>query len=289
MRPSTWSPEISSRRSGWCRHDVRRRVAGRLDTVPVAEVRVARRRRAAASRPTASGPLMPVPPAAPLRRPAPQRLLRHAALARHLDPPRQGRLAVVERRRQVLVARMQPELAAGPRRAPPRPARSGRRARACRRAAARPRARSPTCSSARSRSRSEPGSCMPQSTSTIPSPAASAQALQCGTPGHGQRQPQAPDAGQHALAAPIPPASVPPASAVRMAADANVRAHGRRRHAEVAETYFAALARARPRRDGGLLGAGRRRQPRRPGRGARPGGRPRRTSPSCSRRSPTSR
>jgi hypothetical protein len=30
-----------------------------------------------------------------------------------------------------------------------------------------------------------PGSSMPQSTSTIPSPAASAQALQCGTPGHG--------------------------------------------------------------------------------------------------------
>ena len=30
-----------------------------------------------------------------------------------------------------------------------------------------------------------PGSCMPVSTSTMPSPAASAQALQCGTPGHG--------------------------------------------------------------------------------------------------------
>ena len=42
-----------------------------------------------------------------------------------------------------------------------------------------------TIASARSRCASEPGSCMPVSTSTIPSPAASAQALQCGTPGHG--------------------------------------------------------------------------------------------------------
>ena len=40
-------------------------------------------------------------------------------------------------------------------------------------------------SSARSRCAIEPGSCMPVSTSTIPSPAASAHALQCGTPGHG--------------------------------------------------------------------------------------------------------
>ena len=40
-------------------------------------------------------------------------------------------------------------------------------------------------SSARSRWASEPGSCMPVSNSTIPSPAATAHALQCGTPGHG--------------------------------------------------------------------------------------------------------
>src|SRR3954469_24869736 len=38
---------------------------------------------------------------------------------------------------------------------------------------------------ARSRWASDPGSCMPVSTRTMPSPAASAQALQCGTPGHG--------------------------------------------------------------------------------------------------------
>ena len=44
---------------------------------------------------------------------------------------------------------------------------------------------SPAWSSARSRCAIEPGSCMPVSTSTIPSPAASAQALQCGTPGQG--------------------------------------------------------------------------------------------------------
>src|SRR3954464_10833350 len=38
---------------------------------------------------------------------------------------------------------------------------------------------------ARSRWAIEPGPCQPVSTSTMPSPAASAQALPCGTPGHG--------------------------------------------------------------------------------------------------------
>src|SRR4051794_20108 len=42
-----------------------------------------------------------------------------------------------------------------------------------------------TWASARSRWPIEPGSCMPVSTRTMPSPAASAQALQCGTPGQG--------------------------------------------------------------------------------------------------------
>ena len=42
-----------------------------------------------------------------------------------------------------------------------------------------------TWPSARSRCASEPGSCMPVSNSTMPSPAATAQALQCGTPGQG--------------------------------------------------------------------------------------------------------
>src|SRR3954468_504116 len=39
---------------------------------------------------------------------------------------------------------------------------------------------------ARSRWAMEPGSCTPVSTRTMPSPAASAQALPCGTPGHGR-------------------------------------------------------------------------------------------------------
>src|SRR5579884_2021558 len=42
-----------------------------------------------------------------------------------------------------------------------------------------------TWSSARSSCANEPGRCIPVSTSTIPSPAAIAQALQCGTPGQG--------------------------------------------------------------------------------------------------------
>src|SRR3712207_854507 len=41
-------------------------------------------------------------------------------------------------------------------------------------------------SMARSRCAIEPGSCMPVSTRTMPSPAASAHALPCGTPGHGR-------------------------------------------------------------------------------------------------------
>src|SRR4051794_14923266 len=42
-----------------------------------------------------------------------------------------------------------------------------------------------TWSIARSRCASDPGSCMPQSNSTTPSPEATAHALQCGTPGNG--------------------------------------------------------------------------------------------------------
>ena len=82
-----------------------------------------------------------------------------------------------------------------------RPARSGRCARACRRAGARARgAGRPGPARARG-ARSEPGSCIPQSTSTIPSPAASAHALQCGTPGHGSGRRRRQTPGQHALAA----------------------------------------------------------------------------------------
>src|SRR5438445_340442 len=43
-----------------------------------------------------------------------------------------------------------------------------------------------TCSIARSSWASDPGSCIPQSTSTTPGPAATAHALQCGMPGQGK-------------------------------------------------------------------------------------------------------
>ena len=66
-----------------------------------------------------------------------------------------------------------------------RPGRSGRSGRACRRAAARAPCRRPAWSSASSSWRMPPGSWMPVSTSTMPSPAAIAQALPCGTPGQG--------------------------------------------------------------------------------------------------------
>ena len=56
-------------------------------------------------------------------------------------------------------------------------------------------------SSARSRWAIEPGSCMPVSTSTIPSPARDRPRVAVRHAGPRQRQAQAPDAGQHALAA----------------------------------------------------------------------------------------
>ena len=128
---------------------------------------------------------------------------------------------------------------------------------------------------------------MPASTSTIPSPAASAQALQCGTPGQGS--------GSRSRHTPGTTRSPRPTSrlrvGLRMAAHGNVPPHRARRAPRPSRgrRYFAALARPRRRRDGRLLGAGRRRRHRGPGRRCRPRRRARATSPSCSPRSRTSR
>ena len=82
------------------------------------------------------------------------------------------------------------------------PAPNGPNGRGCRRAGARARrAGRPGPSRARAAPSIPAGAsrCPP---ARSPSPAAIAQALQCGTPGHGQRQPQPPQTGEHALAAP---------------------------------------------------------------------------------------
>ena len=156
-------------------------MTGRLDHLPVAEVAAHRQTRDQLAV-DAQRPRLPRALAAALLDPAPQRLLRHPALVRDLDPPQQRPLGVGGR--VVRVVRVQPHLAA-------RPLATGgawpqwstcawvhTTSRTCS-------TRSPTWSSARSRCAIDPGSCIPVSTSTTPSPAASAHALQCGTPGHG--------------------------------------------------------------------------------------------------------
>ena len=183
MRPSTWSPEISRRRSGWCSTTCEGAWPGVSCTcqaprsvttsTPGDEVAVGRE----------AGPIMP--PSSSWRRSAQraQRRLGHAALARDLDPPLQGRLAVAAAV-EVLVARVDPQLAARARLRSPRPGRSGRVGVG---ADEQPHVLEPQADLVQRALEVaiEPRSCIPESTSTMPSPAASAQALQCGTPGQG--------------------------------------------------------------------------------------------------------
>src|SRR3954451_25305363 len=94
-----------------------------------------------------------------------------------------------------------------------------------------------TWSIARSRWASEPGSCMPQSNRTMPWPEATAQALQCGTPGNGS--------GRRRRHAPGRTRSPRPTSRVRVGL--RTPRDGTVPHMEeperVAREYFAALAR----------------------------------------------
>ena len=210
---------------GEVQDDVRRRVAGRLDHLPGAEVRlhldavdeVARGHQRAAH---------PGVRAALALRPRLQRRLRDAALRAR---PRAGAAGWPRGRR---AASSGARGAGGSRaRSPCAPAaphacaavvdvgvRADEQADVLdlpadlRRAPARGRASSPRPSK-------------PQSNSTIPSPAASAQALQCGTPGHGSgsRSRQTPGITR----SPAPHLRPPRRLAHR--ADANVARHGRRR------------------------------------------------------------
>ena len=104
----------------------------------------------------------------------------------------------------------------------------------------------------------------------------------------GQRQPQAPDAGQDALAA----ADLAVASGLAHGAriDAvHACAPAAQRRSRRRATYFDALAARDVEAMAALWAPGRRGAHRRPGRRRRPRRRARRTSPSCSRRSRTSR
>ena len=213
---------------GLVQHDVRRRVTRRLDARSTCRGRSPRSRRAAgrgrapaarSCRCRRRGALPPTPAAGPRARRSDARP-RSGARAR---PP--GRRA----RGQVLVARVDPQLAAGPLLdrgglaavvdvgvgADEQPTSA--------RAAARP-ARARARGGAASRAVS-----IPQSTSTIPSPAASAQALQCGTPGQREREPQPPHAGERRVRL------ARPRSAASASASARTLtcAHGRRRQVHV--------------------------------------------------------
>ena len=264
MRPSTWSPESSRRRSGWCRTTCDGAWPGVSCTCHGAEVglddrRRGRRSRAGLERAAHAGAVAPAaPPPTPAAAPRARRSgarPRSGARAR----PRGRR-----RRGEVLVARVDPQLAAGPLPGSRRPGRSGRCARGCRRAAGRARAAArPARARARGGASSRARAC-PQSTSTIPSPAASAQALQCGTPGHGS--------GSRRRHTPGTTRSPRPTSVrrvgFRIAADANVprmAADAR----SVADDLLRRARAPRPRGRGRLLGARRRRRPRRPGDRAR--------------------
>ena len=116
---------------------------------------------------------------------AAQRLLRHAALARDLQPPREERLRVLDHPQSgargwgASTARSRPLDDRG------RACRSGRSGRGCRRPGVVSSRRRPHIARARSRCASESAPCMPVSNSTKPSSHATAQALQCGTPGQG--------------------------------------------------------------------------------------------------------
>ena len=167
------------------------------------------------------------------------------------------------------------------------PARSGRRARACRRSAA------------RARSAGRPGRARARGAPSSPAracrcrrarsrrPAASAHALQCGTPGHGS--------GSRSRHTPGRTFSPRPTSRLRVglrtARDGNVAARMQAADAR-RRSSTDVLRRARPPRrrgDGGAVGAGRAGAHRGPGRRRRPGGRARVLHASCSPRSRTSR
>src|SRR5580700_6998217 len=97
---------------------------------------------------------------------------------------------------------------------------------------------SPTWAIARSSSAIDPGSCMPVSTSTTPSPAAIAHALQCGTPGSGS--------GRRKRQSPGMTRSPRPSSCLRGMPAHDIprppRLGARMSSADVATRYFEALA-----------------------------------------------
>src|SRR5436190_1011921 len=88
----------------------------------------------------------------------------------------------------------------------------------------------------------EPGSCIPQSNSTMPSPAATAHALQCGTPGHGS--------GSRSRQTPGTTRSPRPSSRLRSGAgmdagtlslELSAMPPRKTKAVQVAEAYFAAV------------------------------------------------
>ena len=222
-RPSRWSPEISSRRAGWCRHTCEGAWPG-VKITSHGPRSVSTVTPGTSSRSGSIEPVMPVPDAAAGARPsaaAAPRARRSGGRPRAGGPAPASKSSAVRRG----ACRRGGSTAARPcARGSAPPGRSGPRARACTRSAARPRARRPACSSARSRCAIEPGSCIPVSTSTIPEPAASAHALQCGTPGQGS--------GSRSRQTPGITRSPRPTSRVRVGLrterDGNVTAMGKR-------------------------------------------------------------
>ena len=185
VRPSRWSPEIISLRSGWCRTTCEGAWPGRLVDLPGAEVglHLDPGKQVAVGlddRVDAGLVVLAARLAVAL-----QRRGGHAALARHLEPLLERRRRVVGEQAHVLPGRVHPELALGAlddRRRQPVVVGVGVGADE---QASRPRGRSRP-----GRGRGRTGACAPcrrcpVSKRTMPPSAATAQTLPCGTPGQG--------------------------------------------------------------------------------------------------------
>ena len=258
---------------GLVQADVRGRVAGRLDHVPVAEVGLDRDAVDAGRGRRAAGPTWPSPCS---RRCSAQR--RSGSSGTPLwratsSAPRERRVGILGAGVQVLVARVHPELAAGA---------LGDRARLAAVVDVRVRADEQAdvlepqadllerALEVRHRARLVHAACRRARSRR---PAASAQALQCGTPGHGSGRRRRQTPGQHPLAA----ADLALRVGLRMVpATVTWRRMAAAPHRASSPTYFDAAHAPRPRR--AWPPAGRptaSEQHRRPGRRRRPGGRPR--------------
>ena len=232
-RPSRWSPEISSRRSGWCRQTCEGAWPG-VSITCQSPRSVETTTPGTSSRSTTSSPEIPLPIE---RRRSAQR--RSGSSGTPDWRATSSRRAVVSSGVSSLACRC-PQAGCIQTSDPVRSRSFGACPQWSKWAWVQTMSRMWSTlrrawSSARSRCAIEPGWCIPVSTSTTPSPAASAHALQCGTPGQGS--------GRRSRQTPGSTRSPRPTSrwrvGLRTAQDGNVRTMGKRSRRRGAETLKA--------------------------------------------------